>query len=56
MLAANRFSSTICILWNPMLLYLEAGTELNALSPLDGRYSKKVNVLKDYFSEQSLMK
>ncbi len=31
-------------------------TELNAISPVDGRYRNKVDALKDYFSESALIK
>ena len=31
-------------------------TELNAISPIDGRYRQKTESLADYFSEQALIK
>jgi len=31
-------------------------TELNAISPIDGRYRNKIAVLAIYFSEESLIK
>ena len=31
-------------------------TELNAISPIDGRYRNKTEALKDYFSEEALIK
>ncbi len=34
----------------------EGITELTALSPLDGRYEKKIDHIKDYFSEAALIK
>ena len=31
-------------------------TQLNAISPIDGRYRNKVEKLADYFSEEALIK
>lgn len=31
-------------------------TQLNAISPIDGRYRNKTKALKDYFSEEALIK
>ncbi|MBL4904594.1 MAG: adenylosuccinate lyase, partial [Flavobacteriaceae bacterium] len=31
-------------------------TELNAISPIDGRYRNKIAQLADYFSEEALIK
>ena len=31
-------------------------TPLNAISPIDGRYRNKTKALKDYFSEEALIK
>ena len=31
-------------------------TQLNAISPIDGRYRNKVEKLQDFFSEEALIK
>ena len=31
-------------------------TQLNAISPIDGRYGNKTKALRDYFSEEALIR